>query len=234
MHVKVYKRTSIKHEKANAKYLSKMKKKIFVAILLIVVVLVFGAAMIGPIMSNVEVPAYKILKKEQNIEIRQYPPLIIAEVKTAGSRQDAIGDGFRILADFIFGNNEGEKQLSMNGPITQQEGIKIAMTAPVQQEQTDAEWAISFIMPSKFSIDTIPNPINDRIKIIQIPSKRYAVITFSGRSTEANLTKHTNKLEIYMNESSYSKVGNAKYAFYNPPWTLPFLRRNEVQFEIPE
>lgn len=234
MHVKVYKRTSIKHEKANAKYLSKMKKKIFVAILLIVVVLVFGAAMIGPIMSNVEVPAYKIVKKEQNIEIRQYPPLIIAEVKTAGSRQDAIGDGFRILADFIFGNNEGEKQLSMNGPITQQEGIKIAMTAPVQQEQTDTEWAISFIMPSKFSIDTIPNPINDRIKIIQIPSKRYAVITFSGRSTEANLTKHTNELEIYMNGSSYSKVGNAKYAFYNPPWTLPFLRRNEVQFEIPE
>ena len=234
MHVKVYKRTSIKHEKANAKYLSKMKKKIFVAILLIVVVLVFGAAMIGPIMSNVEVPAYKILKKEQNIEIRQYPPLIIAEVKTAGSRQDAIGDGFRILADFIFGNNEGEKQLSMNGPITQQQGIKIAMTAPVQQEKTDTEWAISFIMPSKFSIDTIPNPINDRIKIIQIPSKRYAVITFSGRSTETNLTKHTNELENYMNGSSYSKVGNAKYAFYNPPWTLPFLRRNEVQFEIPE
>ena len=108
------------------------------------------------------------------------------------------------------------------------------MTAPVQQEKTDTEWAISFIMPSKFSIDTIPNPINDRIKIIQIPSKRYAVITFSGRSTEANLTKHTNELEIYMNGSSYSKVGNAKYAFYNPPWTLPFLRRNEVQFEIPE
>ena len=234
MHVKVYKRTSIKHEKANAKYLSKMKKKIFVAILLIVVVLVFGAAMIGPIMSNVEVPAYNILKKEQNIEIRQYPPLIIAEVKTAGSRQDSIGNGFRILADFIFGNNEGEKQLSMNGPITQQQGIKIAMTAPVQQEKTDTEWAISFIMPSKFSIDTIPNPINDRIKIIQIPSKRYAVITFSGRSTETNLTKHTNELENYMNGSSYSKVGNAKYAFYNPPWTLPFLRRNEVQFEIPE
>ena len=234
MHVKVYERSSFKHEKANAKYLSKMKKKIFVTTILLLSVLAFGAAMIGPIMSNVEVPAYKILKKEQNIEIRQYPPLIIAEVKTAGSRQASISDGFRILADFIFGNNEGEKRLSINGPITQQEGIKIAMTAPVQQEKTDAEWAISFIMPSKFSIDTIPNPINDRIKIIQIPSKRYAVITFSGRSTEANLTKHTNELEIYMNGSSYSKVGNAKYAFYNPPWTLPFLRRNEVQFEIPE
>ena len=234
MHVKVYKRTSLKHKKANAKYLSKMKKKIFVAILLLVVVLVFGAAMIGPIMSNVEVPAYKILKKEQNIEIRQYPPLIIAEVKTAGSRQASISDGFRILADFIFGNNEGEKQLSMNGPITQQEGIKIAMTAPVQQEKTDAEWAISFIMPSKFSIDTIPNPINDRIKIIQIPPKRYAVVTFSGRSTEENLTTHTNELEKYINGSNYSKAGNAKYAFYNPPWTLPFLRRNEIQFELTE
>ena len=234
MHVKVYKRTSLKHEKANAKYLSKMKKKIFVAILLLVVVLVFGAAMIGPIMSNVEVPAYKILKKEQNIEIRQYPPLIIAEVKTAGSRQASISDGFRILADFIFGNNEGEKQLSMNGPITQQEGIKIAMTAPVQQEKTDTEWAISFIMPSKFSIDTIPNPINDRIKIIQIPSKRYAVVTFSGRSTEENLTTHTNELEKYINGSNYSKAGNEKYAFCNPPWTIPFLRRNEIQFELTE
>ena len=234
MHVKVYKRSSFKHEKANGKYLSKMKKKIFVATILLLSVLAFGAAMIGPIMSNVEVPAYKILKKEQNIEIRQYPPLIIAEVKTAGSRQASISDGFRILANFIFGNNEGEKQLSMNGPITQQEGIKIAMTAPVQQEKTDAEWATSFIMPSKFSIDTIPNPINDRIKIIQIPSKRYAVITFSGRSTEENLSKHTNELEKYMNRSSYSKAGNAKYAFYNPPWTLPFLRRNEVQFELNE
>ena len=211
-----------------------MKKKIFVATILLLSVLALGAAMIGPIMSNVEVPAYKILKKDQNIEIRQYPPLIIAEVKTAGSRHASISDGFRILADFIFGNNEGEKQLSMNAPITQQEGIKIAMTAPVQQEKTDAEWATSFIMPSKFSIDTIPNPINDRIKIIQIPSKRYAVITFAGRSTEENLTKHTTELEKYMNGSSYSKVGNAKYAFYNPPWTLPFLRRNEVQFELTE
>ena len=234
MHLKVYERSSFKHEKANAKYLSKMKKKIFVTTILLLSVLAFGAAMIGPIMSNVEVPAYKILKKEQNIEIRQYPPLIIAEVKTAGSRQASISDGFRILADFIFGNNEGEKQLSMNGPITQQEGIKIAMTAPVQQEKTDTEWAISFIMPSKFSIDTIPNPINDRIKIIQIPSKRYAVVTFSGRSTEENLTTHTNELEKYINGSNYSKAGNAKYAFYNPPWTLPFLRRNEIQFELTE
>ena len=234
MHVKVYERSSFKHEKANAKYLSKMKKKIFVTTILLLSVLAFGAAMIGPIMSNVEVPAYKILKKEQNIEIRQYPPLIVAEVKTAGSRQASISDGFRILADFIFGNNEGEKRLSINGPITQQEGIKIAMTAPVQQEKTDAEWAISFIMPSKFSIDTIPNPINDRIKIIQIPSKRYAVVTFSGRSTEENLTTHTNELEKYINGSNYSKAGNAKYAFYNPPWTLPFLRRNEIQFELTE
>ena len=185
-------------------------------------------------MRNVEGPAYKILKKEQNIEIRQYPPLIIAEVKTAGSRQASISDGFRILADFIFGNNEGEKQLSMNGPITQQEGIKIAMTAPVQQEKTNTEWAISFIMPSKFSIDTIPKPINQTKKKIQIPAKRYGVVTFSGRSTEENLTTQTNQLEKYINGSNYSKAGNAKYAFYNPPWTLPFLRRNEIQFELTE
>ena len=211
-----------------------MKKKIVLATLLLVIVLGFGAAFIGPVMSNVEIPDYKLLKKEQNIEIRQYPSFIIAEVKTAGPRQASISAGFRILADFIFGNNEGEKQLSTNGPITQQKGTKIAMTAPVQQEKMDTEWAISFIMPSKFSIDTVPSPINDRIKIIQMPSRRYAVITFSGRSTEENLSTHTNELEKYIDGSNYTKAGKAKYAFYNPPWTLPFLRRNEVQFELTE
>ena len=92
-----------------------MKKKIIVATILVAIALSIGAAMVGPIMSNVEVPAYKILKTEKDIEIRQYPPLIIAEVNTAGSRQTSISDGFRILADFIFGNNQGKKQLSMHG-----------------------------------------------------------------------------------------------------------------------
>ena len=230
----MFKRGYYKHETANAVYRSKTKKKIIVATILVAIALSIGAAMLGPIMSNVEVPAYKILKTEKDIEIRQYPPLIIAEVNTAGSRQTSISDGFRILADFIFGNNQGKKQLSMHGPVTQQQGIKIAMTAPVQQEKTDKEWSISFIMPSKFSINTVPNPINERVKIIQIPSKRYAVITFSGRSTEENLLTHTNELKNYINRSNYSATGNPKYAFYNPPWTLPFLRRNEVQFEVTE
>ena len=133
-----------------------MKKKIAMTTLLAIAVLAVGGAMVGPIMSNVEIPDYKILEKTENIEIRRYPPLIIAEVRTIGSREDSIGDGFRILADFIFGNNKEENKISMTTPVTQQEGTKIEMTAPVQQENTGKEWLVSFIMPSKFSMNTLP------------------------------------------------------------------------------
>tara|TARA_B100000427_G_C15480058_1_gene582509 strand:- start:83 stop:718 length:636 start_codon:yes stop_codon:yes gene_type:complete len=211
-----------------------MKKKIAVITLLVIAVLAIGAAMIGPIMSNVEIPDYKILEKTENIEIRRYPPLIIAEVRTMGSRKDSIGDGFRILADFIFGNNKGENKISMTTPVMQQKGTKIEMTAPVQQENTGKEWLVSFIMPSKFSMNTLPKPTNDKIKIVQMPSKNYAAIVFSGRGTKDNLTANTLELKEYLSRSNYSIRGNPKYAFYNPPWTLPFMRRNEVQFELIE
>ena len=190
--------------------------------------------MVGPIMSNVEIPDYKILEKTENIEIRRYPPLIVAEVRTTGSREDSIGAGFRILADFIFGNNKEENKISMTTPVTQQEGTKIEMTAPVQQEKTGKEWIVSFIMPSKFSMNTLPKPTNDKIKIVQMPSRNYAAIVFSGRGTKDNLTANTLELKEYISRSNYSIRGNPKYAFYNPPWTLPFMRRNEVQFELTE
>ena len=210
--------------------------------------------MIGPIMSNVEIPDYKILEKTENIEIRRYPPLIVAEVRTKGSREDSIGAGFRILADFIFGNYKEDNKVSMTAPVaaqqmlldrkkfaeklstpvTQQEGTKIEMTAPVQQEKTGKEWIVSFIMPSKFSMNTLPKPTNDKIKIVQMPSRNYAAIVFSGRGTKDNLTANTLELKEYISRSNYSIRGNPKYAFYNPPWTLPFMRRNEVQFELTE
>ena len=231
-----------------------MKKKIAMTTLLAIAVLAVGGAMVGPIMSNVEIPDYKILEKTENIEIRRYPPLIVAEVRTTGSREDSIGAGFRILADFIFGNYKEDNKVSMTAPVaaqqmlldrkkfaeklstpvTQQEGTKIEMTAPVQQEKTGKEWIVSFIMPSKFSMNTLPKPTNDKIKIVQMPSKNYAAIVFSGRATKDNLTANTLELKEYISRSNYSIRGNPKYAFYNPPWTLPFMRRNEVQFELTE
>ena len=102
---------------------------------IIALILIVGV-LAGPVMSDVEKPDYKVIQSGQNIEIRQYEPMIIAEVEVDGKREDAIGDGFRLLADYIFGNNTVQQVISMTAPVQQKENQKIAMTAPVQQQST--------------------------------------------------------------------------------------------------
>ena len=186
----------------------------------------------GPVISNVEKPDYKIIQSEQNIEIRQYDPMIIAEVDVDGKREDAIRDGFRLLADYIFGNNMVEKVISMTAPVQQKENKKIAMTAPVQQQLNGKLWRISFVMPSKYSMDSLPVPNNNRVRLKEILAKRFVVIEFSGTNSTENLKEHENQLINYIEGNQIKIIDSPKYAFYNAPWTLPFLRRNEVMIEI--
>ena len=190
------------------------------------------AVLAGPVMSNVEKPDYKVIKSEQNIEIRQYDPMIIAEVEVKGKREDAISKGFRLLADYIFGNNTLGKDISMTAPVQQKENLKIAMTAPVQQKLTGKSWQISFVMPSKHSMDSLPTPNNNRVRLKKILTRKFGVIRFSGTNSNENLTEHKNRLMNYVEANEIKIIGSPKYAFYNAPWTLPFLRRNEVMIEI--
>lgn len=186
----------------------------------------------GPVMSNVEKPDYKVIQTEQNIEIRQYEPMIIAEVEVDGKREDAIRDGFRLIADYIFGNNTVQRDIAMTTPVQQQESQKIAMTAPVQQQSTGRSWQISFVMPSKYSMETLPEPKNDRVRLKEILTKKFVVIEFSGTNSNENVTEHENQLMNYTEANQIKIIGSPKYAFYNAPWTLPFMRRNEVMIEI--
>ncbi len=186
----------------------------------------------GPVMSNLEKPGYKVIQTEQNIEIRQYEPMIIAEVEVDGKREDAIRDGFRLIADYIFGNNTVQRDIAMTAPVQQQESQKIAMTAPVQQQSTGRSWQISFVMPSKYSMETLPEPKNDRVRLKEILTKKFVVIEFSGTNSNENVTKHENQLMNYTEANQIKIIGSPKYAFYNAPWTLPFMRRNEVMIEI--
>lgn len=194
-------------------------------------VILLGILTVGPIMSNIETPDYEVLVSEANIEIRQYQPMIIAEVSVAGERRDAISDGFRLLADYIFGNNTQAKGIEMTAPV-QQEGAKIEMTAPVQQEPKGNFWQISFVMPSEYSIETLPKPNDERVSIREIPAKQFVVITFSGMNTDKNVKKYEKELMEFVKAKKLSVSGEPKYAFYNPPWTLPMMRRNEVMVEI--
>jgi hypothetical protein len=159
--------------------------------------------------------------------------MIVAEVDMTGERRDAIGKGFRIIADYIFGNNTTAQKVPMTAPVTQQDSEKIAMTAPVTQQGDGNTWRVRFIMPSKYTLETLPKPNNPAIALKEVGAKRFAVIRFSGNSGEDSLQRYTKELNEYINARGLPPLSEPIYAFYNPPWTLPFLRRNEVMVEIP-
>ena len=198
----------------------------------IITLIIAVGILAGPVMSDVEKPDYKVLQSEHNIEIRLYEPMIIAEVDVEGKREDAVRDGFRLIADYIFGNNTVKRDIAMTAPVQQQESQKIAMTAPVQQQSTGRSWQISFVMPSKYSMESLPEPNNDRVRLKKILSKKFIVIKFSGTNSNKNLAEHEKKLMSYLEDKKFKIIGSPKYAFYSPPWTLPFMRRNEVMLEI--
>lgn len=206
--------------------------KVLIVLLFVIIILVL--TFMGNIMSNVEQPKYKVLRTKGNIEVREYDSMIIAEVEVSGERKEAIKQGFKILADFIFGNNVSNKRMEMTAPVTNQSSEKMAMTAPVMQEKYMEKWKVRFVMPAKYSLETIPKPHAKEIALITVPAKRFAVIRFSGLADDASIKQHTQEIEAYIFTGKIKTVGKPVLAFYNPPWTLPFLRRNEVMIEIDE
>ncbi len=203
--------------------------KIVIIVLVVVIIL---AAFSGSIMSQVEQPKYEVLMSKGDIEVREYPRMILAEVQVAGERKEAIRQGFKILADYIFGNNSSRKKMEMTAPVTNELSEKVSMTAPVMQEQGAQKWKISFVMPAEYSLDTLPKPNSADVTIISRPARCFAVIRFSSLANDVSIKLHTEELESYISAQKLHSIGGAVLAFYNPPWTLPFLRRNEVMMEI--
>lgn len=190
------------------------------------------AALAGNIMSNVEQPDYKLVTSEGNIEIRDYAPMILAQVEVPGERKEAIREGFKILADYIFGNNTSNSRMEMTAPVTNELSEKMAMTAPVLQEQVMDRWKVRFVMPKKYSLETLPKPNSKEVNLIPLPARRFAVIRFSGLADDETIKQHTEELKAYILAETLKQIEGPSLAFYNPPWTLPFLRRNEVMIEI--
>lgn len=211
-----------------------MKKRKWIIILLVVSIVLLVCAMVGPVMSNVEQPSYEVISSEGSIDIRQYVPIIIAETEVQGEREEAIGKGFRLLADYIFGNNSVKQEIAMTAPVQQQNSKKISMTAPVQQQIQDGTWKVSFVMPAEYSIDKLPKPNNERVKLKEVLEKRYVVIQFSGLNSNDNIAQHEKILMHYIEANKIKTAGPPKYAFYNPPWTLPFMKRNEIMMQLEE
>lgn len=174
-------------------------------------------------MSNTEQPDYQIVASKGNIEIRAYPSMVVAEVEVGGERKEAIKEGFKILADYIFGNNTSR---------TNKLSEKIPMTAPVIQERYMDKWKVRFLMPKQYNLESLPNPNSKNIILVQIPPKKFAVVQFSGLADDENIKEHTKELEAYILAEKLQPIGDPLLAFYNRPSTPPSSRRNEVMIEI--
>jgi len=209
-----------------------MKSKTRYGLIAAAAALFVCAGLSGTIMSNVEQPTYTVIQSFQEVEIRDYPPMIVAEVEVSGERKEAINAGFRQIADYIFGNNSPKRKIPMTAPVTQQAGEKIAMTAPVSQQFAGARWKVRFVMPQGYTLETLPAPNNDAVKLVAVPAERFAAIRFSGLAGDETIARNKQRLFDRMTEQALKPEGEVVMAFYNPPWTLPFLRRNEILVKI--
>jgi hypothetical protein len=206
-------------------------KRIYWGLTGLLVVLIVAAVGAGPVMSRVEQPEYKVTNAEGAVEVRSYGPMIAAEAVIEGERKAAINEGFRLIAAYIFGANRPNAKIAMTAPVQQQRQT-IAMTAPVTQQGTGNVWTVRFIMPKSSKLETMPEPNDERVSLRPIPPRHLVAITFSGFASNEAIDKRIDELRRYATEHKLTTRGEPLLAFYNPPWTLPFLRRNEVMLEL--
>ena len=182
----------------------------------------------------IESPKYKVLFKSGDFETRQYDPCIVAETVVDGDFESASSEGFRKLAGYIFGGNTSQQKIAMTAPVgmEQKKSEKIAMTAPVGQEQRGGQFVITFMMPSSYTLESLPVPNDKDVVLKAIPEKIYASIRFSGTWSKDRYEKHLASLNKWIDEMRYEKRSDPNYARYNPPWTPWFMRRNEILIEI--
>ncbi|WP_066528559.1 heme-binding protein [Erythrobacter sp. CCH5-A1] len=181
-----------------------------------------GAAAAYAQYRQTEQPDYTLVRADEDFELRDYPALVVAEVSNAGTRESASGASFRRLAAYIFAQDRPEG------------GEKIAMTAPVLQDETrPGQWRMRFVMPAKYTLDTLP-PAPDDITLTQTPARRMAAVRFSGNASGRDLALMEARLREWMREARLMPAGEAEFAFYDAPMIPGPLRRNEVLIPVAE
>jgi hypothetical protein len=183
-----------------------------------------------------EEPRYQTLQQTDDYEIRRYEPYRVAEVEVQGDFEDVGSEAFRILAGYIFGDNQGEAKIAMTAPVSQRPaetsaGTRLEMTAPVTQRPKVADsntYVISFAMPESFTLDTLPQPNNPRIRLREEPAGRVAARRYSGSWSEARYREEERLLLDALQRDGLQPRGVPIYARYNGPFSLPMLRRNEI------
>lgn len=180
-----------------------------------------------------EEAAYQVMNADGIFELRRYEPQILAETIVDSSLEDAGNKAFRTLFQYISGENSSRSGIAMTAPVAQSAaGEKIAMTAPVGQQRSAGKWAVSFTMPAKFSLETLPLPRDPAINIRQVPARTVAAVRYSGGWSEERYLEFKEKLESWIRGRGLEVTGEPVWARYNPPFTLWFLRRNEILIPV--
>lgn len=185
----------------------------------------------------IEQPRYRVeqVLAADSIEVRRYEPYIVAEVVVPGPAEQAGNQGFAFLGGYIFGKNKGDRKIAMTAPVTQTaEPVKIAMTAPVAQAAVAGGqgYAVQFMMPSSFTMETLPEPMDPRVQLKPVAEQRVVAITYSGTWTQANYEEHLAKLRGAAQAAGLQTEGEPVYARYNGPWVPWFMRKNEIWLSL--
>jgi hypothetical protein len=183
-----------------------------------------------------EEPSYEVLEQRDEYEVRRYEPYLVAEVDVEGDFGEAGNKAFRLLAAYIFGDNQTEKKMSMTAPVEsrpKEEGVRMSMTAPVTSASSAGdEYTYAFVMERKYTLDSLPQPRDPRIRLREQAARVMAVRRFSGRWTEGNYRKNEAKLMGALSADGRRPIGAPILARYNSPFTPWFMRRNEAMVEI--
>ncbi len=194
----------------------------------------------GVFSSRVEQARFTMMKKADGYEIRHYPAHLVAQTTVEGSYRQALNQGFRILAAYIFGDNTAQETIEMTAPVREQAtddpqgnvAVKIAMTAPVRASRGGQSHVVSFGMPQSYTRATLPKPTDPHVQIVQMPAQKMAVRGFSWFATEGRVREVERQLLAALARDKVISVGTPFYAGYNAPWTPPWLNRHEVLIEI--
>lgn len=189
-----------------------------------------GGSIVG-IRSGTEEPSFTVERRIGDVEIRRYGPRIAAQTAITADEEAARNEGFRRLARYIFGGNTGKTKIAMTAPVAQEQdrkGQKIAMTAPVAAERSGDEWVIRFFMPSEHTLESLPTPNDERVELVTVPAETVAVLRFSGIASTDAIAARTEELLSTLRTDGVEPKADPVTWFYDPPWTVPFRRRNEV------
>jgi hypothetical protein len=199
----------------------------------LIIIMAVSIISMGTQAMAIEEPLHQVMTTEGSFELRKYSSYIVAETYVEGDFEAVGSEGFRRLADYIGGKNRKKESISMTAPVSQKPASeKIAMTAPVSQARENGRWRITFMMPSTYTMETLPTPDDDRITLREEQEKAVAVVRYSGTWGKKRYMDHETKLLDWISTKGWEIIGVPIWARYNPPFMPWFMRRNEILIPV--